>query len=378
MNPYEKKQTVSDYHSSMNSTNSSRLGRTLLQGLVLLAASLGMSLVIPGCGVGYVVRSAYFQAELLGARTDVETVRAAGSLSTDQVAKLDLIADVKAYGREIGLKSTDNYETIASDWDRTIWNLSACKPLSLKPRTWTFPVVGRVPYLGFFRRKDADDWRSRLEADGYETYLRTAGAYSTLGWFQDPILMPMLKWGDHRLAETVLHELAHATLWIKGSVKFNESFANFFGNAAAMRYMAARHGHESEQVLKARLSAKDHAQWRAVLRGLYQDLDALYADEMLSDEAKLAQKQKLFDGLGGRVLTTDMSNPERFQRAAERGPWNNARMMQYRTYNHNRDRFQALLDQSDGDLLKFIGRIEAITTDVDHPFKALEQATSAP
>jgi predicted aminopeptidase len=337
-----------------------------------------MSLVIPGCSVGYVVRSAYFQAELLGARTDVERVRAAGSLSEAQVAKLDLIADVKAYGREIGLKSTDNYETIASGWDRTIWNLSACKPLSLKPRTWTFPIVGRVPYLGFFRKKDAEGWRSRLEADGYETYLRRAGAYSTLGWFRDPILMPMLKWGNHRLAETVLHELAHATLWIKGSVKFNESFANFFGNTAAMRYMSARHGSESDQVVKARMSAKESARWRGVLRGLYQDLDTLYADETLSSAAKLAQKQKLFDGLGDRILAADMSNPERFQRAAKRGPWNNARMMQYRTYNHNRDRFQTLLDQSDGDLLKFIDRIDAITRDADHPFKALEQATGAP
>jgi predicted aminopeptidase len=359
----------------MNTTNKSRVGRYLLRGLVLLVATLGISVVIPGCGMGYVVRSAYFQAELLGSRDPVEKVRKKGTLSQSQLTKLDLIADVKAYGREIGLESTDNYETIASEWDRTIWNLSACKPLSLRPRTWSFPIVGKVPYLGFFRRSDADGWRDRLHDDGYETYLRTAGAYSTLGWFKDPILMPMLKWDNHRLAETVLHELAHATLWIKGSVKFNESFANFFGDAAAMQYMTARHGPESPQILKARSEAEDFARWREVLRALYQDLDALYKDESLADDIKLQRKQALFDALPERVAAVQMNDPARFERAAKRGPWNNARMMQYRTYNHNRDRFQTLLERSDGDLLKFIEAVNTITADAKDPFQALQAAT---
>jgi predicted aminopeptidase len=359
----------------MNSTNRTRIRKVFSRGLLLLVSALGVSLFIPGCGVGYVVRSAYFQAELLSTREPIEQVKARGSLTQAELNKLDLIADVKAFGREKGLKATDNYGTIASEWDRKIWNLSACKPLSLRPRTWTFPIVGRVPYLGFFRQGDADGWRERLEAEGYETYLRTAGAYSTLGWFKDPILVPMLKWGDHRLAETVLHELAHATLWIKGSVKFNESFANFFGDAAAMQYMANRHGAESEQVKRAMRSAEDAGRWRAVLRELYQDLDTLYSNTSLTDVDKMAQKQALFEGIPDRVAVVQMNEPERFQRAAARGPWNNARMMQYRTYNHNRARFQALLDQSDGDLLLFIGRVEQITQGSDQPFKALEAAT---
>jgi len=226
----------------MRTTNLSRPSRFLLRGAVALAIAIGVSLLIPGCGVGYVVRSAYFQAELLRARQPIEKIRASGALDETQQQKLALVADVKDYGKEIGLDATDNYETIAWDWERKIWNLSACKPLSLKPRVWTFPIVGKVPYLGFFRTEDAEDWRTRLEEKGYETYLRTAGAYSTLGWFRDPILKPMLKWDDHRLANTVLHELAHATLWIKGSVKFNESFANFFGEQAAIQYLTSRHG----------------------------------------------------------------------------------------------------------------------------------------
>jgi len=359
----------------MRTTNKATITRLLMRAALGLLASIGISLFIPGCGVGYVVRSAYFQAELLSSRKPIERVREDGRLNPDQLKKLDLIADVKAYGKEIGLKSTDNYETIAAEWDRTIWNISACQPLSLTPKTWSFPIVGRVPYLGFFRRSDAQKWRTRLEGQGHEVYVRTAGAYSTLGWFRDPVLMPMLKWKDHRLAETVLHELAHATLWIKGSVKFNESFASFFGDEAAMQYMAARHGPDSDQVTRAAREAEDFARWRAVLRGLYQDLDALYSDPARSDEDKLQEKERLFGTLSDRVLTSQMHDPDRFQRAAEGGTWNNARMMQYRTYNHNRDRFQALLDESDGDLLQFIARIHAITDDAKDPFEALRAAT---
>ena len=144
------------------------------------AAALLISAFIPGCGVGYVVRSAYFQAELLHSRTPIDEVRETGNLSAKHLAALDRIADVKKYGAQIGLQATENYDTIAAEWDRTIWNMSACPSLSFQPVTWRFPIVGTVPYLGFFRREDADRWVERMEQQGHEVYLRTAGAYSTL------------------------------------------------------------------------------------------------------------------------------------------------------------------------------------------------------
>jgi predicted aminopeptidase len=236
--------------------------------------------------------------------------------------------------------------------------------------------VGKVPYLGFFRREDADKWAARLEGDGNEVYIRTAGAYSTLGWFRDPVLPPMLKWDDMRLADTVLHELTHATLWIPGSVKFNESFANFVGEKAAFQYLRNRFGEGSPELSLALQRHEDVQKWREILHSLYQELDTIYKDKNQSEAQKLVQRDRLYGSLGDRVDTANMTQPERFHRAISKGPWNNARLVQYKTYNHRRDWFETILEQQGGDLLAFIDAIGEITQGDRNPFKALKSAAT--
>lgn len=338
-----------------------------------LLTTLSISVVIPGCGVGYVVRSAYFQAELLGSRVPVEQVRERNTLKASEVAAFDRIADVKEYGKEIGLKATENYDTYADNWDRTIWNLTACPELDFKPVTWNFPVVGKVPYLGFFRRQDANVWANRLQKDGNEIYLRTAGAYSTLGWFRDPILPGMLKWNDYQLANTVLHELAHATLWIKGSVSFNESFASFVGDKAAFAYLEDRFGSSSIEYQSAAQRHADLHIWRMLLRDLYHELDTVYESSTLTESEKRTKRDELYSSLPNRVATAPFSAPERFAAAASNGEWNNARLMQFRTYNTKTELFEAIYDQEGRDLLRFMARIDQITSGTKAPYKALKQ-----
>lgn len=351
----------------------SRLSWTLRVALATLA-TLGSSTFIPGCGVGYVIKSAYFQAELLHSREPIDQAKARQTFNAKQLASFERIADIKGFGATIGLKATDNYDTYASDWNRTIWNLTACPDLSFSPVTWRFPIVGKVPYLGFFRRSDADSWARRLENDGNEVYLRTAGAYSTLGWFRDPILPGMLEWSEYQLANTVLHELAHATLWIEGSVKFNESFANFVGRVAAIAYLEDRFGADSILVTRTRDNLQDLSAWRELLRSLYEDLDRVYKDDTLSDEEKRTRRATVYGTLSERVQETEFNNSERFEQAVEKGPWNNARLSQYRTYNHRLEQFEGVLNSADGDLLQFIQLIDEITTGSENPFGALKEA----
>jgi predicted aminopeptidase len=358
----------------MGTTKHKPSRRKVIQGLLLAIITTGISAFIPGCGVGYVVRSAYFQAELLNSREPIDELRAQETFDAKELKALDRIKDVKAFGAEIGLKSTENYDTFAADWDKKIWNLSACKELTFEPKRWTFPVVGRIPYLGFFRREDADPWIQRLEAKGYETYIRTAGAYSTLGWFEDPVLPGMLKWNDYRLADTVLHELAHATVWIKGSVKFNESFASFVGEVGAFQYLEERFGKDSKLLKVAQQNHEDVQKWRALLRELYADLDAVFKDEALGDDAKRDAKAALFASLAERVDDAGFHKPERFQKAITRGTWNNARLVQYKTYNHNRDYFEALFEREGRDLLAFMRAVERHTKGQKDPFKAIRLA----
>lgn len=345
-----------------------RLG--LAAGAFLLAAGL----LLPGCGVRYVASSAYYQAELLASRRPIEAVLASGTLSTGEEQRLRLIPQVKAYGRELGLSSTDNYDTLAHGWSRTIWNVSACAPLAFESKTWWFPVVGRVPYLGYFREEDARATEARLVAAGWEVHVRTAGAYSTLGWFRDPVLPTMLTWSETDLAETVFHELAHATLWVPGSVAFNESFANFVGVEAMLRWVTHTYGADSPERAAADREVRDGDRFEALLHALYQDLDTLYTRADLDEATRRAEKARLLASIPDRILASDLEDPERYVRWATRSPWNNARLAQFKTYNTNDASFAALLAAEGGDLRRFINRIDEVTRLADDPFAALEAA----
>lgn len=349
------------------------MARRTRLGLAAAALVTG-ALLLNACSAGYVIRSAWYQAELLASRQPVDEVRRSGRLTPSQLAALDVIADAKAYGAEIGLSATRNYETIALKWKRTLWNVSACPRLSLAPRTWWFPVVGRVPYLGYFTEGEARAQEQRLAREGYDVHVRTSGAYSTLGWFKDPILPQMLSWDEFDLAETVLHELTHATVWIPGSVAFNESLASFVGEEAAFRYLAARHGESSPAHAAARRDSRDDERWRALLHGLCRDLDALYGDASLGDDEKLARKASLLATLPERVEAAGFEAPERFRRAAAHGQWNNARLAQFRTYNTHRDSFTALLDAQGGDLVAFLKAVRGAVAGARDPFAALDAA----
>ena len=350
--------------------------RSRRPGLTGRMALLVMALCLPqqGCGVGYVLSNGLYQMELLAARKPVTEVRAQCALTDAQRQALDLVEDVKGFGSEIGLSGMANYETVAAGWDHKIWNLSGCDPLSFEPETWWFPIVGRVPYLGYFVEEDAREKVRSLEAAGLDVYLRTAGTYSTLGWFEDPLLVPMLDWEPYDLINTVLHELTHATIWLPGSVGFNESFANFVGEKAAFAYIESRYGRSSIFYEDAARTVADRQVWRTLLKGLFDELSQLYADEDLSDEAKLTRKAEIFASVPERIGRAGFAESQQWLSYASRTTWNNARLVQFRTYNSNREWFQAIFDAHGGDLLPFMKAIETIVEDADDPYQALREA----
>jgi predicted aminopeptidase len=345
--------------------------RFLLAICALALASVALS----SCSAGYVLRSAWYQAEMLGSRVPIEQVRRTGGLTPKQLAALDVIEDVKAFGHDIGLRSTKNYGTVAMGFQRRIFNVSACAPLAFTSKTWWFPIVGRVPYLGYFTETDARASAGKLTAEGYDVYLGQTGAYSTLGWFKDPILPSMLDWDEFDLADTILHELTHATVWVPGGVPFNESFASFVGEEGAFRYLAARHGADSAQFRKAREGLEDDARWHEVLHGLYVDLKAVYSQVGLDEAGKRERKAALLASLPARVAASTFHDPAPYARAGA-GDWNNARLAMFRTYNSDRPAFARLLAREDGDLIRFIERVRQIASHGE-PFAALRAAASA-
>src|SRR5262249_41967930 len=150
------------------------------------------------------------------------------------------------------LTATENYVRYTQlDRDAAVYVVQAAPPLELKPRLWSFPIVGTVPYLGWFNVKDAKAYAQTLAQQGLDVDVRGASAYSTLGWFKDPVLSTMIGEGDGALGElanTVLHESTHATLYVKGQSAFNESLASFVGDRLARDWLATRFGEGSRQL----------------------------------------------------------------------------------------------------------------------------------
>ena len=155
--------------------------------------------------------------------------------------KLRLINEVRRFAIDsLGLKDTENYRTLYDQkGEEVMWVVMASEPFRLKAKEWTFPVVGSVPYKGFFDREKAIRLRDELEKEGWDVNIRNPGGWSTLGWFTDPILSGMLDRSDGDLANLIIHEMSHATIFVKDSIDFNENLATFIGDRGAEQFLLA-------------------------------------------------------------------------------------------------------------------------------------------
>ena len=324
----------------------------------------------------YLLPQAAYQAQYLWGRVPLGAVANDPRWTDSQKRHLAWIPEIQAYGARVGLASDANYTVINPDWTRTIWNVSACDRASFTPVAWWFPVVGTLPYLGFFDRGDAELWAGALRGEDHDVYVRTAGAFSSLGWYNMPVVPEMLSWSEQRLSDTLLHETAHATLWIPGSVEFNESFASFVGGHASHRYLLEKYGAGSPEVVTAEAFTADNRRMNAVLYDVFVELDRVYKDPARTRRQKVAEKERVFATLPGRLARADLERPQRLIRWIQQGTWNNARMMQFRTYNRSPEQFQAVLDAEGGDLLRFIERVGELTATDRDPYAALERAAA--
>jgi len=313
--------------------------------------------------VGYGLAQGYGQLKiLLGARS-VDKVMADEKISTEVKDKLNLAQDIREYSmNRIGLQNSKNYTTLYDQkGEPVLWVVRACHPYKLENVEWTFPFVGTVSYKGYFNLDKAIKLRDELNEQGYDTYIREVSAWSTLGWFKDPILSEMLKEESGDLANTIIHELTHATIFVKDSITFNENLASFIGDKGAEQFLIDSYSDSLELIKYQNLKNDRAAYAQHFLRGA-QYLDSLYKsfpEGEVTEEMKEAKRMAILE----IVINLDsigFHNPVYSNRFQEYLP-NNAYFMSYLLYRSGQDQLDSLYrEKYESNLTIFITELKKL------------------
>jgi len=346
---------------------------------VRVTALILSSILLSGCYAGYIARAAYEEGRILWNRKPIDDALAHRDLPPDIRAKLETVLAVRKFAAEnLGLDVGGAYESYANvDKSAVIHVVMAAPHDSLKPYTWWFPIVGRVPYRGYFDESDATAEAAALEADGLDTLVRPAVAFSSLGFFDDPLLTNLLKLDRVELAGVLIHELFHRTYYLAGDAMFDESAANYVGSAGAVAFFAATDGESAPSTNAARgILESDMKFARFLLQEQARLLDIYMAD--LPKEQLDKRREAAFTAIKANyaALEPSLSGLERFD--LDKQPLNNAVLVNYMIYFHQLDNFAALDRMNHGDLQATIAQIISIAkAHPDDPFYAIWETSRA-
>jgi predicted aminopeptidase len=351
--------------------------RLVLRALAALALLIVALIAITPTG-RYLARGAWEEAKILAHRRPISELIADPATPAPLRAKLTLVLGARAFASDsLGLRARQSFTTFSETGRDTLTLVvSAAYRDKLRAYTWWFPVVGRVPYKGYFDFAEARRQERALHGRGFDTRLGAVSAFSTLGWFNDPLLPSTLRADSLTLANTVIHELTHNTYYAPGGAVFNESFANFVGARGAQRFFLAR----GEPAAAAEVAARweDEKVLGRFWAALYGQVDSVFkshpGDAPLQVSQRIALRDSIFgvardtyiEELGPRLKTISI-------RAVQRVRLDNAILMSRRVYLTDLDAFDAVLAKNSGDLRVTIAQvIEAAKGDKEKPFEAVK------
>jgi len=318
--------------------------------LLLLSSVLSLS----ACSsVGYYSQAVTGHLKLMSDRQSIKKLLAADDTDPELRGKLQTLTDARQYAvTALGLPENDSYNTYVETGRRAVtWNVVATKEFSMQPNTWCFPVAGCVSYRGYFDIHDAEKFAAALAEKSHDVTISGASAYSTLGWFDDPVLDTMLRGDDLRYVGTLFHELAHQLLYVKDDSNFNEAFASFVEQVGVRRWL------EDEQQVE-RIKDYDESLERAeqfveLLKTTRQALVDLYKQSLEETEMR-DRKQKVFDDMLGNYETLKASwDGYKGYDGWFRRELNNARLVAVATYRRYVPAFYAMYDEVGGNLQQF-------------------------
>jgi predicted aminopeptidase len=303
-----------------------------------------------GMGQFEVVQKSRPVSEWLGDPTTPERLR----------AKLTRSQEIRDFATtELLLPDNGSYRRYA-DLRRSavVWNVFAAPPDSLKPHTWCFPVAGCVPYRGYYKQADATAFAANAAKEGLETYVGPVSAYSTLGWFNDPLLNTFINASDVELARLIFHELAHQLVYVPGDAEFNEGFASAVETIGVELWLA-KHGDPAQKTLW-QTSQRQRKAIQSLLLVHREKLQKLYAEASVPANAREARKAALTSAL--RADYEKLKTTEGFDRRYDgyfAGPLNNAQLASYAVYARWDEAFRRIYVDGKG-MVGFYARVRAL------------------
>jgi predicted aminopeptidase len=272
--------------------------------------------------------------------------------------------------RELGLNASESYQSVVVlDRAAVSYVVAAAPADRIEPYRWCFPFAGCLPYIGYFDRRDAVRERDRLAALGYDTMLRGVDAYSLGGWFPDPVYSPLLARTRGSIANTVIHELTHGTIFVASEARFNESVATFVGDHGSLLFLRQRYGHDSPTVRETLAYARDADRWEQHCRALSARLSALYAARL--PRAETLRRKRALIASARATLTAAAFETRAYRRRASTASLNNADLATQATYLGDRALLEDAFRAHGGQLREFIAFLRSQVAPAPHPSRWL-------
>ena len=337
---------------------------------------MALSSLLHGCQVDYYWHLFRGQANIFLNREPLAKVISAQNLDAQRIDKLLFIEKLKDFASiKIGLDKSTSYTCFFDTKGQPIsWNLSASPPDRFEPYLWNFPLIGSVPYKGFFDKDRGLEERNLLQSSGMDVLLRPVSAYSTLGFFSDPVLSTMLDYSHDRLAELILHELTHETIYAKGHTDFNESLATFVGQTGSLLFLAELYGSETPLIEQAQKRREDQARFGNFITGVLASLDSLYSLD-LARQKVLKDRKLVFNQAKKKykAIQTEFKiiNYDGFLE------WkiNNAHLLSHRRYHRDLESFHELFRIKHNRLDLMLASLKSCQ-DAENPWACLQQSIS--
>ena len=282
------------------------------------------------------------QLNIIIASESIESVLQDNTFPDSLKYKLKLVQKIKHYAIDsIGLVPSNSYETVFNQNGKPILKIiTACKPYELDDYTWSFPFLGEVSYKGFFNEEMLDQELNKIKLKKYDYSVNEVTAWSTLGWFKDPILTNFLKRSDGMLSNLIIHELTHGTIYIKSDVYFNENLANFIGHAGAKAFLKSNFGGDSPIYKKYISEMKDEKTLTDYVVSKANELDSLYQtfEPTMHSSYKDEMKQHFMNNFIVELKNLPITSVDRYIPKIEK--LNNTYFQSFRRYNSNIDFFE--------------------------------------